>query len=81
MKIRFDGEEYTLIFTDHGKKRLEERNISLDTVQDSIENYDKKYKSYGKQVVEKYVKPDTIRTVFEKKPNHIILVTSIRLWK
>ena len=79
MKVKFDGEECRLVFTDHGKQRLDERNISLEVVKDSIENYDKKYQSYGKQVVEKYIKPDTIRTVFEKKPNHIILITSIRL--
>ena len=79
MRVRFDGEEYKLVFTDHGRTRLEERNISLEIVKKSIEEYDTSYENYGKQVVEKYIKPDTIRTVFEIKRSHIILITSIRL--
>jgi len=81
MNINFDGEVYKLVFTQHWETRLRERNISLETLKNSINNYDTKYENYGKQVVEKYIKADTIRTVFEKKPNHIILITSIRLWK
>jgi len=58
-----------------------ERWIKLIDIINSIENYDNRYKNYWKEIVEKEIWNDNIRTVFTLKINNIILITSMRLWK
>ena len=60
-------------------QRMKERGISLDMIIRSIESYDKNYEKYGKQVVEKQINLDIIRTIFQVKSNHLILITSMIL--
>jgi len=79
--IIFDNIKYKLVFTNHFKQRMTERWINIKDVIDSIEDYDKKYKNFWKEIVEKSIFVGNIRTVFSLKENNIILITSMILWK
>jgi len=80
-KVLFDWIEYKIIFTNHSKQRMNERWINLKDIVNSIENYDKKYNNFWKEIVEKSIFIGNIRTVFSLKENNIILITSMILWK
>jgi hypothetical protein len=79
--VKLDYIEYKIIFTKHSLERMEQRWISLEQIIESIEKYDKYFESYWKKVVEKYLKTNTIRTVFDFREDNIILITSMFLWK
>ena len=80
--VNFRWEDYRLVFTDHANDRLDERWININDVKYSIEEFDINYQKYWKEIVEKKIKVGRIRTVFSIKTNrHIILITSMILWK
>lgn len=79
--VVFENKSYKIIFTKHSLERMEQRWISLEQVIESIEKYDKYFENYWKKVVEKNLKLNIIRTVFDLKENNIILITSMFLWK
>ena len=79
--VIFNWKKYTLRFTNHSLERMQERWISILTLKESFEKYDRHFESYRKEIVEKDMKLDIIRTVFIIKTNNIILITTMLLWK
>jgi len=78
--IVFNWENFNLVITKHAEIRLNERNISLDEVQDVLISYDKIYENFWKKVAEKDINWKKIRIVFTiKKPNLILITTIIKL--
>lgn len=66
-------------FTDHAKYRLATRWFGIDKVKDIVRSPDREYASRGKVVADKSFGRETIRVVYTKKKNAIIIITIIRL--
>ncbi len=79
--VNFKWKKYNVVFTKHALERMKSRGITFYDVKNSIENFDKHYKSYWKDVVEKEIDFNIIRTVFSINSDNIILITSMFLWK
>jgi len=55
-----------IVLTDHAKKRIKKRKISIDEVIDAIENPDKVIKFEGKFYAQKDIKRGKIEIIYEK---------------
>ena len=68
-----------LIFTDHAKKRMSERNIKIEQIKDTIELPDYTITKDKKTEAYKKIKDKTLKIVYSKKDKFIRIITLI--WK
>ncbi len=65
-----------IIYTNHAKQRMEERDISTDQIEQTIYEYDYSVSSFeGRRIATKRISDNMINVVYKAEKDTIIVIT------